>query len=357
MDVTRHGGGRHEGGRGGIPGTRQARSTARRPPCRSRRVPAAFAPRPAADGAEHGVLHRSDHRRTVGRRQWQRQAERVVGVRLGTAHGTRAGSREALRGLDPADPCAGVSHPGGTGGDRCRSLRADGCRGSGARRRRPAGRVARVGRGVGAVAGQGVRRLHLRIVRADRDRPARGAAARGGRGTDRCRPQTRDVPGVDLGVGGAGPPASAAGAPDRPVDARVVPVGASGRRVAGVPAAQVTAGRGARHRAVVGAAQARGADRHGGRGARITCPGDGAGRRDGTGPGGPWLRAAGEARRGRVRGRLPRLPARGRPRSGDQGHPAGARQRCRFHPSLPGRSSARRSARAPLHRSALRLLA
>ena len=157
----------------------------------------------------------------------------------------------------------GVPHRGGTGGDRCGPLRADGRRGPGARRRRPGGGVARARRGVGAVAGPGVRGLHLRVLRADRDRPARGAAARGSRGADRCRSQTRDVPGADLRVGVARPSASAAGTPDRPVDARAVPVGASGRRAAGVPTAQVTAGRGARHRAVVGAAQARGADRHG----------------------------------------------------------------------------------------------
>ena len=60
---------------------------------------------------------------------------------------------------------------------------------------------------------------------------------------------------------------------------------------------------------------------------------------------------------GRVRGRLPRLSARRRSRGGDQGHPTGARQRPRLHPSLPGRGAAGRPARAPSHRSALRLLA
>ena len=171
------------GGRGGVPGTRQARGAARRPARRSRCVPAARAARPAADGTELGVLHRSDPRRAVGCRRWHRQAERVVGVRLGTAQGARAGSREAHGGLDPAHPCTRLPHPGGS---RSRSTRSA-----------SSGWSPRVGRSPTSTRRPrrscSVRRWRCggagpfedftyESFAADRDRPARGAAARGGRG-------------------------------------------------------------------------------------------------------------------------------------------------------------------------------
>ena len=53
----------------------------------------------------------------------------------------------------------------------------------------------------------------------------------------------------------------------------------------------------------------------------------------------------------------PRLPADRRTRGGDQGDHARARRRPGVHPPVRGRGPARRRARAPAHRPALRLLA
>ena len=74
-------------------------------------------------------------------------------------------------------------------------------------------------------------------------------------------------------------------------------------------------------------------------------------------PLGAGLRAARAGRRGRLRRRLPRLSALGRPRGRDQGDPPRVRQPGRVRPPLRGRGAAGRAARAPARRLALRLLA
>ena len=358
MDVTRHGGGRHEGGRGGIPGTRQARSTARRPPRRSRRLPAAFAARPAADGAEHGVLHRSDPRRAVGRRRWRRQAERVVGVRLGTAQGTRTGSREALGGLDPADPCSGVPHRGGTGGDRLPS----GSSGWSPRVGHSPTSTRRPRRSCSARrwrCGGAGRSRTSRTSRSPRPRSP------GSRSCGSRRSRLRIDADLERGLSRELISELESLVRQHPLQERLtgqlmLALYRSARQADALRAYQLLKSRLGEELGIEPSSGLRKLEEQivtGDEALEIRSAGHGAGRRDGTGPGGPRVRAAGEDRRGRVRGRVPRLSARGRSRGGDQGHPSGARQRRRSSSvaSRPKRSSSRGSSTP--HRSALRLLA
>ncbi len=192
-------------------------------------VPAACAAGAAADLAEPRALDGSDHRRALGRRSGQRPAERPVGVRVRAAQGVGTGSEGAVRRHGVVDPVAGIppARPNRARSTRCASnswsRRAD--RSSDID---PAAATVVLGEALALWRRPRLRGVHLRVVRAGRDRPSRGVAARGGRGPHRGRPRVRAIARAGLGAGDARPTAPARGGADRSVDACAVPIRAPG---------------------------------------------------------------------------------------------------------------------------------
>ena len=127
-------------------------------------------------------------------------------------------------------------------------------------RRQPGGGRGGAPRGARPVAGPRARRLPLRAVRADRDRPARRAADRRARGASRCRSRSRASRRARRRARGARPGAAASRAATRAAHARALPLGAPGGRARRLPGRARDARRGARHRPRPGAPRARGRD-------------------------------------------------------------------------------------------------
>ena len=261
----------------------------------------------------------------------------------------------AVGGHGPAAPGRpGTSLQVAPGRRRRLAVRAAARRRAGCSRQRSVGGVDGARRGAGAVAGPPLRGLRLRVVRPGRDRPARGAAAGGGRAARRRRPPARAGRRARRRAGGPGPPAPAARAAHRAAHAGAVPVGAAGRRAAAYRRLRARLGD---ELGVEPSAALPALERAGARRATPRSPAAPPRRR-----GDARLAVRGYELRERIgEGRfgvgLPRLPADGRPRGGDQGRPRRAGQRPRVHPALRGRGRARGPARAPAHRPALRLLA
>ena len=132
-----------------------------------------------------------------------------------------------------------------------------------------------LGGGAGAVARTGPGGLRLRGVRPGADRRAGGAAARGARGPDRCRPGARPPRPSRRRARGARRRAPRPRAPPRPAHAGALPRRASGRRAAHLPGGTPGAGRRARRRAGPAPARARGGDPAPGSGARSAADGVG----------------------------------------------------------------------------------
>ena len=128
--------------------------------------------------------------------------------------------------LDPRRPRVGRRPP----------IRGRGQRGPGPTHGRSGRRRGDPARRARPVAGFGAAGLRLRRLRARGDRPARGAATRGGRDAHRCRSAAWTVRRAGRRVGDAGAAASAARAPGGPADARPLPGRATGRGAACLPA-------------------------------------------------------------------------------------------------------------------------
>ena len=173
-----------------------------------------------------------DHRRALGRRSWPRTTTTRCGCTFPS--------------------CAPCSSPTASGGPEaecwrrdlrlCRQrprrparldpLRAPGPGRSRATRRRPGCRRPGPRRSARLVAGSALRGLHLRVVRAGRDPPARRAAPGDGRAEDRCRPAPRPGQRAGRRATGSRPPASVPRALHRPAHAGAPPVGPPSRSAA-----------------------------------------------------------------------------------------------------------------------------
>ena len=318
----------------GVPCPGAARGVASGRPPAARLVQAALAARAAADRRQPGDRGGPDHRRALGRRSGFGPPQRAVGARLQAARRARARPRAAGRGRSAGDETSRLCRQRRHRPARLDPFRAPGPGRSRTARRRPGRRRPGPRRSARLVAGSALRGLHVRIVRAGRNPPARRAAPGDGRAEDRCRPAP--WPGQRAGRRAAGsrPPASVPRALHRPAHAGTPPLGPPGRSAAVLRPPAVHARRRTRARSLHRAPGARAPDPDVGPGAGPADAGEC--RRPAVGH--PGLRAKGADRDERPGADVSRLSGGGGTRGQHHGRAAGACQRRRVHPADADRS-------------------